>query len=107
MHVGQDLARLALQGRGQRDCRGVRTTAPQSRHFPRLWIHSLKTGDDHDLVPVEGVPDSLSRYPRDPCLTMGRVGEDPCLGARVADGVDTPVVKRHRQQRHRDPLAGG
>ena len=105
--VGVDLADVRLEGRRERDRRGVRAAAPERRHVVGRRVDALEPGDDGHGALRDRLPDAAGRHVDDAGLAVGLVGEHARLLARERLGVDAQVVDRHGQQRHRDPLAGG
>ena len=102
--IGVDLAHLGADRRRQRDRGRVRAAAPERRHIAARR-DSLKAGDEHDPVLVQRLADAVRAHIEDPCLRVGRVGDDPCLRSGQRDRAVAEVVDRHRAQRAGDPLA--
>ena len=106
--VGVDLADLGAQRGGQRDRGGVGGAAAQRGDVLGVLGDALEAGDDRDRAVAD-------RVPRSGPGVMSMILALPC-----AESVITPACEpvndcalwpscgdRHREQRHRDPLAGG
>ena len=104
--VGADLAVLGAERRGHRDRGRVAAAAPERRDLAPVG-HALVAGDDDDLAARELVLDAERPHLDDARVDVAIVGDDARLAAGEADRVAAELADRHRQQRHRDALAGG
>ena len=104
--VGADLAVLGAERRGHRDRGRVAAAAAERRDLAPVG-HALIAGDDDDLAARELVLDAERPHLDDARVDVAIVGDDARLAAGEADRVAAELADRHRQQRHRDPLAGG
>ena len=106
--VGVDLADLGAERRGQGDGRGVGGAAAERGDVLGVLRDALEAGDDRDgalrRARASIRPGVMSMILALPCA---RVGDDAGLGAGERPGRVAEVGDRHREQRHRDPLAGG
>ena len=71
------------------------------------WRDALEAGDDRDAPVVERLRDPARRDVDDPRLAVRGVGDDAGLRAGERARLVAEVGDRHREQRHRDALAGG
>ena len=104
--VGADFAVVGADGGGHRDSRRVAPAAAERRHLAAVG-HALITGDDDDLAARELVLHAERTHFDDARVHVAVVRDDAGLAAGEADGVAAQLANRHRQQRHRNPLAGG
>ena len=104
-HVRVDLAGLRAERGRQRDGRRVRAAPAERRDVPR-GRDTLKAGDDGDVAGLDRGPEPVGADVEDLRPGVGRVGDDPGLGPREADGRLAPVDDRHAQQRDRRPFTG-
>ncbi len=102
--VGVDLAALRTERRRQRHGGGVGAAAPQRRDLA-LGADTLEAGDDDDAPLTQGLLDACGAHLEDACIGVMRVGDDAALRAGVRNRSVTELVQRHRQERHRNPLA--
>ena len=103
--VRADLAVLGAQRRRHRHRGRVAAAAAERRDFAPVR-HALIAGDDDDLAARELVLDAERPDLDDARVDVAIVGDDARLAAGEADGVAAQLANRHRQQRHRDALAG-
>ena len=80
VHIRIDLAFPSLQGRRQRDRRGVRSSASQSRDIASL-VDPLKSGHHRHMGPRQRLPQSIDVDTLDACLGVACVGADARLAA--------------------------
>ena len=104
VHVRADLAVLRIERRGHRHRRRVAAAASQRRDLA-LVRHALIAGDDDDPAARELVLHAERPHLDDARIDVAIVGDDAGLAAGEADGIAAELADRHRQQRHRDPLA--
>ena len=104
--VGADLAVLGVERRGHGHRGGIAAAAPERRDFLPVG-DALIAGDDDDPARATARPARGTADLDDARVDMAVVGDDARLAAGEADGVAAQLADRHREQRHRDPLAGG
>lgn len=92
------------RGHGQRG--GVAPAAAQRRDLA-LVAHALIARDDHHAPAGQLVQDAHGSHLEDLGVEVPVVRQDTALAARERDRVASTTLQRHRQQRHRDALAGG
>ena len=105
--VGVDLADLGAQRRGQRDRGGVGAPAAERGDVLALLGDALEAGDDRDRALRQRLLDPAGRDVDDLGLAVHRVGDHAGLRPGERLRLVAEVADRHRQHRHRDPLAGG
>jgi hypothetical protein len=105
--VAVDLAHLGAEGRGQRDGGGVGGAATQRGDVLGVLGDALEPGHDGDRARLDRVDDAPGRDVDDLGPAMGGVGDDTGLRAGEGPGVVAQLGDGHREQRHRDALAGG
>ena len=104
--VGADLAVLGAERGRHRDGRRIAAAAAERRDLAPVG-HALIAGDDHDLAARELVLDAERPDLDDARVDVAVVGDDARLAAGEADRVAAQLADGHREQRHRDALAGG
>ena len=107
VHVGVDLARVGRQRRGQRDGGGVRRAAAHRGDVLGRLRHALEAGHDRDRAVGQRAGDAARLDVDDPRPAVRRVGDHARLRPGERARLEAEGSDRHRQQRHRDPLAGG
>ena len=103
--VRVDFAHVGVEGRGEGDGGRVGTSAAQRRHVVVLG-DALEAGDNGDLAVLDGAGDALGDHADDLCGTEMAVRFDAGLRAGVGAGFDAEFVDSHREEGHRDALAG-
>ena len=105
--VGVDLADVGLERGRQRDRGGVGAAAAEGGDLLGLLADALEAGHDHDVALVDRAADPTGRDVEDLGLAVDVVGDHAGLRAGERPGREAEVGDRHRNQRHRDPLARG
>ena len=73
----------------------------------RVAVETLESGDDHDRALVERLAQAHRGDLDDARGAVPGIRDHAGLAAGVRPGLDAHALDRHRQQRHRDALAGG
>ena len=108
-HIGEDLAAVRTEGRGQGDRGGVASPAAECRDLlvdGRRGALPLEAGDDHDLAALELGAHAAWLDPGDAGAAVRAVGGDAGLRSGQADGRDADRVERHRHEGRALVLAG-
>ena len=105
--VGEDLAHIGVERRGQGHRRRVRAAAAQRGDFVGGAAHALEAGDDRNVPLVQGGADAVRVDVDDPGLAVDAVGDHAGLGSGEGLGRGAELVDGHGQQRHGDAFAGG
>ena len=105
--VGVDLADVGVERGRERDGGRVGAAAAERRDVASSVETPWKPATIAILPAVERLVDAAAAHLDDPGPAVARVGDDPGLRARERDRLVAEVVDRHRDERHRDPLAGG
>ena len=107
VHVAVDLADLGAERGGQGDSGGVGGAAAERGDVLGVLGDALEPGHDRDRAVADRGLDPARRDVDDLGLAVRRVGDHAGLGAGERLGGVAELGDRHRDQRHRDPLAGG
>src|SRR6266852_2958229 len=102
--VGADFAVIGAERGGHRDGGRVAPATAERRHLAAVG-HAPVAGDDDDLAARELVLHAERTHFDDARVHVAVVRDDAGLAAGEADGVAAQPANRHRQQRHRNPLA--
>ena len=105
--VGVDLAHLGTERGRQRHRGGVGRAAAERGDVLGVLGDALEAGHDGDVAGPDGVLDPARRDVDDLGLAVRGVGDHAGLGAGERLRLVAELGDRHRDQRHRDPLAGG
>ena len=106
VHVGEDLAHVGLERRGQRDAGEIGAAPAQRRDVAGLG-HALKARDDDDLAGVEGGMDALGGDAADARAGVDAVGDHADLRSRERAGGLAQRLERHGEEADGDLLARG
>jgi hypothetical protein len=105
--VGVDLADVGFEGCGERHGGGVGSAAAESRDVARDPVEALEARDDRDSALVEGLAHALRRHVDDLRGAVLGGGQHAGLAAGERERLEPHALDRHREQGHRDALAGG
>ena len=105
--VAVDLAHLGAQRRRQRDRGGVGGAAAERGDVLGVLGDALEAGDDRDRPGLDRVDDAARRDVDDLGPAVGGVGDHAGLRPGERLGLVAELGDGHREQGHRDPLAGG
>ena len=101
-----DLAAVGMKRRGQRHRAQIASAATERGHIA-VFIHALKSGDQHHAALVQLVLDALPADGRNLCPAMLPVGQDRDLPGAKRDGRNTKRMQRHGAKGNRRLLPGG
>ena len=104
--VAVDLAHLGAEGGGERDGGGVGRATTQRGDVLGVLGDALEAGDDRDRAGLDRVDDPARRDVDDLGPAVGGVGDHAGLRPGERLRLVAQLGDGHREQRHRDPLAG-